>query len=76
LPVVSDDLASVASGGVIHGVIEINTADNVCPYMIGSQMPLPTQKVANAPLNNTCSSSAPDMLQRGANNPPSYPTTP
>jgi phospholipid/cholesterol/gamma-HCH transport system substrate-binding protein len=67
LPVVSDDLAAVAGGGVIHGVLDINTEDTVCPYVIGTQMPGPTQKVANAPLDNTCGTTAPDMLQRGAN---------
>ncbi|MGH9172586.1 MAG: MCE family protein [Acidimicrobiales bacterium] len=66
LPIVSDDLASVASGGRIHGVLEINTANTVCPYVLGSQMPGPTQKVAAPTLSSSCSSSAPDMLQRGA----------
>jgi len=74
LPVVSDDLASIANGGVIHGVLDFNTADNVCPYIIGADMPGPTQKVSNAPLDNNCSSSAPDMLQRGADSSTSYPS--
>jgi phospholipid/cholesterol/gamma-HCH transport system substrate-binding protein len=73
LPIVSDDLAAVVSGGQVHGVLDINTSDTVCPYILGSQMPLPTQSVTSAPLTNTCSSSAPDMLQRGANSNPSYP---
>jgi phospholipid/cholesterol/gamma-HCH transport system substrate-binding protein len=73
LPIVSNDLAAVVSGGQVHGVLDINTSDTVCPYILGSQMPLPTQSVTNAPLTNTCSSSAPDMLQRGANSNPSYP---
>ena len=73
LPIVSNDLAAVVSGGQVHGVLDINTADTVCPYILGSQMPLPTQKVTSAPLNNNCSSSAPDLLQRGANSHPSYP---
>jgi phospholipid/cholesterol/gamma-HCH transport system substrate-binding protein len=33
LPIVSDDLASIASGGEIHGVLDFNTADPVCPYI-------------------------------------------
>jgi phospholipid/cholesterol/gamma-HCH transport system substrate-binding protein len=73
LPIVSNDLAAVVSGGQVHGVLDINTSDTVCPYILGDQMPLPTQSVANAPLDNSCGSSAPDMLQRGANSNPSYP---
>jgi phospholipid/cholesterol/gamma-HCH transport system substrate-binding protein len=73
LPVVSDDLAAVAGGGVIHGVLDINTADPVCPYVIGAQMAGPTQPVANAPLDNTCSTTAPGLLARGANSATAYP---
>jgi phospholipid/cholesterol/gamma-HCH transport system substrate-binding protein len=73
LPMVSDDLAAVVSGGQVHGVLDINTSDTVCPYILGPQMPLPTQTVSSAPLDNTCTASAPDMLQRGANSSPSYP---
>ena len=74
LPVVSDDLAAVAYGGQVHGVIDLNTADTVCPYIVGAQMPGPTQPVANAPLDNNCSTSSPDMLQRGADSPPAFPS--
>jgi ABC-type transporter Mla subunit MlaD len=73
LPVVSNDLAAVVSGGQIHGVLDINTSDPVCPYILGSAMPLPTQKVSSAPLDNSCSTSSPGMLQRGANSNPSFP---
>jgi phospholipid/cholesterol/gamma-HCH transport system substrate-binding protein len=73
LPVVSDELATVAGGGAVHGVLDINTADTVCPYILGSQMPGPTQKVASASLTNTCGTSAPDMLQRGAGSSPAFP---
>ena len=73
LPIVSDDLAAVAGGGVIHGVLDINTADPVCPYIIGAQMAGPTQPVANAPLDNTCSTTAPGLLARGANSATIYP---
>jgi phospholipid/cholesterol/gamma-HCH transport system substrate-binding protein len=72
LPMVSDDLASVAGGGQIHGEVTFNTADTVCPYIPGAQMPGPTQKDFFPPLSNTCTHSAPDMLQRGANSSPSY----
>jgi phospholipid/cholesterol/gamma-HCH transport system substrate-binding protein len=72
LPLVSDDLASVASGGEVHGLLEYNTDETVCPYILGASMPGPTEKVANAPLDNSCSTSAPDMLQQGATSTPSY----
>ena len=72
LPVVSTDLASVSSGGHVHGELEINTANTVCPYILGSQMPGPTQAVSSVPLSNTCTTSAPDMLQRGAASTPAY----
>jgi phospholipid/cholesterol/gamma-HCH transport system substrate-binding protein len=73
LPVVSNELAAVAAGGQVHGVLDINTADTVCPYILGSQMPGPTQKEASPPLSNTCTSTAPDMLQQGAGSKPSFP---
>jgi phospholipid/cholesterol/gamma-HCH transport system substrate-binding protein len=73
LPVVSSDLASVAGGGHIHGEIEINTDETVCPYVLGSYMPGPTQKVASPPLSDTCTATAPDMLQRGADSTPAFP---
>jgi len=72
LPLVSSDLAGVTAGGHVHGVLDINTADTVCPYILGSQMPGPTEKVTNPPLTNTCTSSAPDMLQRGATSTPAF----
>jgi phospholipid/cholesterol/gamma-HCH transport system substrate-binding protein len=73
LPVVSDELAAVASGGQVHGVLDINASDTVCPYILGSQMPGPTEKVSSPPLTNTCSSTAPDMLQQGAGSAPAFP---
>jgi len=73
LPVVSDELAAVVSSGQVNGVLDINTADTVCPYILGSQMPGPTQKVASPSLTNNCGSTAPDLLQRGAGSTPAYP---
>jgi phospholipid/cholesterol/gamma-HCH transport system substrate-binding protein len=73
LPVVSGDLASVAGGGQLHGELEVNTADTVCPYILGSQMPGPTQSVSLPSLSNACTATAPDMLRRGANSAPAYP---
>ena len=57
LPVASSELASVAAGGSVHGVLEVNTADTVCPYVLGAQMPGPTQAVATPALSNTCTTS-------------------
>ena len=72
LPAVSGDLASVVGGGQAHGELEFNTADPVCPYIPGSQMPGPTQAVASPALTNTCATSAPGMLARGADSVPSF----
>ena len=72
LPVVSDDLASVVAGGQLHGELDINTADTVCPYIPGSLMPGPTQAVASPNLSNTCTTSAPDLLERGADSTPTF----
>jgi phospholipid/cholesterol/gamma-HCH transport system substrate-binding protein len=73
LPVVSGELASVVGGGQVHGQLEFNTADPVCAYIPGSQMPGPTQAVTTSPLTNTCTSTASGMLARGANSIPTAP---
>ncbi len=73
LPIVSDDLASVTSGGQVHGVLDFNLADTVCPYIPGADMPGPTQRITSPVLTNNCNSSAPDMLQRGADSKPALP---
>ena len=72
LPVVASDLAAVASNGQIHGELLFNTANTVCPYILGADMPGPTEKVASAPLDNNCTTSASDMLQRGATSKPVF----
>lgn len=72
LPVVSNDLASVVGNGAVHGELDFNTTDPVCPYIPGSQMPGPTQAVASPPLTNTCTSTAPGMLARGADSLPNF----
>jgi phospholipid/cholesterol/gamma-HCH transport system substrate-binding protein len=73
LPVVSNQLASVARGGQLHGELEINTVNTVCPYVLGSYMPGPTQAVGLPSLTNACTTTAPDMLRRGANSTPVFP---
>lgn len=73
LPFVSQDLASVAAGGAIHGVLDINTAGPVCPYILGAQMPGPTEAVSGPSLDNGCATTAPGMLARGAGSHPTLP---
>ena len=73
LPFVSNDLASVVGGGQVHGELDFNTADPVCPYIPGNQMPGPTQAVASPALDNTCTTVAPGMFERGANSGASFP---
>ncbi|MGB7052060.1 MAG: MCE family protein [Acidimicrobiales bacterium] len=73
LPVVSRDLASVVGNGSVHGELEVNTADPICSYIPGSQVPGPTQAVSLPSLSNTCSSTTPGMLERGADSIPNLP---
>lgn len=70
LPYVSRDLASVASGGEIHGILSFNTADPVCAYVPGLLIPGPTQPVATPPLDNACP--AGQSPPRGATSNPTY----
>ena len=73
LPFVSNDLAAVVRNGQVHGELEFNTADPVCPYIPGSQTPGPTQAVASPTLTNACTTTAPGMLARGAGSSPNVP---
>jgi phospholipid/cholesterol/gamma-HCH transport system substrate-binding protein len=73
LPVVASDLSAVGSGGQLRGELGLNTAETVCPYVPSSQQAVPTQPTGSASLNNTCSITAPDLLQRGAQNAPVVP---
>ncbi len=66
LPSVSQDLASVAGNGQVHGELDFNTAEPVCPYIPGSEMPGPTQVVTSPSLDNACPMVVPGMLGRGA----------
>ena len=65
LPIVSDDLASVASGGRVHGVLDFNLNDTVCPYIPGADMPVPTQKVTSPVLTNICDNPLPTCSSAG-----------
>lgn len=70
LPVVSGELASVGTNGQIRGEVTLNTDHTVCPYIPAAQQTPPTQATGPANLDNTCHLSAPDLLQRGAQNAP------
>ena len=61
-----------SGGGRVHGELDFNTADPVCPYIPGSLIPGPTQAVASPDLTNTCTGSAPGMLARGADSSPTF----
>ena len=72
LPLVSQDLASVVGNGDVHGELDFNTEDPVCPYILGALIPGPTQAVTSPDLTNNCTTAAPGMLQRGANSIPDF----
>jgi len=71
LPVFANDIAATSSGGSIRFELLFNDKNTVCPYT--SQMAEPTSLVATADLYNSCSSEAPDLLQRGADKAPAPP---
>ena len=73
LPVFASNLAAVSAGGTLHAELLFNTADTVCPYLSAGQMPSPLQAVGTANLGLNCSTSAPDLLQRGAAHAPAPP---
>lgn len=70
LPVFAGDVAGVASSGTVNVELRYNTEEPVCPYISGSQTPEPTQPTSGPTLDRTCQLSAPDLLQRGADEAP------
>jgi phospholipid/cholesterol/gamma-HCH transport system substrate-binding protein len=66
LPMFATNLAAVSAGGTVNTELLFNTADTICPYLPGAQMPSPTQKAGTADLGLDCTTSASDLLQRGA----------
>lgn len=70
LPLFASNLAAVSSGGTVHTELLYNTDHTVCPYLPASLIPSPTQKVSSADLGLDCTSSATDLLQRGAEHAP------
>jgi phospholipid/cholesterol/gamma-HCH transport system substrate-binding protein len=70
LPLFASNLAAISGGGTVHTELLYNTGHTVCPYLPASLVPSPTQKASSADLGLNCSSSATDLLQRGAQHAP------
>jgi phospholipid/cholesterol/gamma-HCH transport system substrate-binding protein len=70
LPVVASRAALAFAGGTAHGEVSFNIGQPVCAYVPESLIHGPTQLTGAAELDNGCSTTNPDMLQRGANNSP------
>lgn len=75
LPVFANDIGAVVSpSGQLRVELNINSSSPVCAYVPASQVPLPTQPVASANLNNgnSCVNSpiTPKGIVRGAANTP------
>lgn len=70
LPIFAGDIASTVHDGSINVELKFNTDEPVCPYISGADTPEPTQATGAPALDRTCQSSAPDLLQRGANEAP------
>jgi phospholipid/cholesterol/gamma-HCH transport system substrate-binding protein len=66
LPAFTHKIASVVSGGDIQVELNFNNANTVCPYILGAQVAEPTAKTGSPALSNTCTLTAPDLLQRGS----------
>jgi phospholipid/cholesterol/gamma-HCH transport system substrate-binding protein len=70
LPVVATRAAGALSGNEAHAEAAFNIGQPVCAYVPELLIAGPTQVTGTAELANGCSTSNPDMLQRGANNSP------
>lgn len=68
LPVVAENAAITTTGGVAHFELNFNDKNTVCPYT--STMAEPTSLVGVNDLTRNCATTAPDMLQRGADTAP------
>ncbi|HEX3795581.1 MAG TPA: MlaD family protein [Acidimicrobiales bacterium] len=66
LPAFTHKIASVVAGGSVQVHITYDNANTVCPYVLGAQVAEPTAKTGSPALNNTCTLTAPDLLQRGS----------
>lgn len=68
LPTFGPLLASLVKDGSLQTFIYINNSAPVCSY--GGTIPVPTAATSGADLNRACTTSAPNMLQRGAQDAP------
>jgi phospholipid/cholesterol/gamma-HCH transport system substrate-binding protein len=69
LPLFATDVSETVSNGQVHFQLAFNTSSPVCPYT--PLLPEPTQSVSStADLTGTCTTVAPNMLQRGADKAP------
>ncbi|MDQ2728921.1 MAG: MCE family protein [Actinomycetota bacterium] len=74
LPVVANNAALTVSGSNARFELTFNDKNTVCPYT--SSMAEPTSLVSTLSLTRNCSTTAPDLLQRGADKAPTPGGTP
>ncbi len=74
LPVVANNAALTTTGGSARFELTFNDKNTVCPYT--SSMAEPTSLVSTLSLTRNCSTTAPDLLQRGADKAPTPGGTP
>jgi phospholipid/cholesterol/gamma-HCH transport system substrate-binding protein len=70
LPIVANRAAGALSGGMAHGEASFNVGQPVCAYVPAAMIHGPTQPTSSAELDNGCTTTNGEMLQRGANNSP------
>ncbi len=70
LPTFVNRIASTASGGSVQVRLRYNDKNTVCPYVSGSNQSEPTQATGGPNLSRQCTTTAPDLLQRGSGNAP------
>lgn len=71
LPLFAHDISETVSGGQVHFKIDFNLNDPICSYTPLVPLPEPTRAdPSTANLNGTCSTVAPNLLQRGADKAP------
>lgn len=74
LPVVANNAALTTTGGTARFELTFNDKNTVCPYT--STMAEPTSLVSTLSLTRNCATTAPDLLQRGADTAPTPGGTP
>jgi phospholipid/cholesterol/gamma-HCH transport system substrate-binding protein len=74
LPIVANNAALTTTGGNARFELTFNDKNTVCPYT--STMAEPTSLVSTLSLTRNCSTTAPDLLQRGADTAPTPGGTP